>query len=69
MRLKEKIFSIQQIGKHNVISIFGIKIKTTKNDCNINAWSFRYIFYKFLKSFSNGSYATGIYLSRYKYAA
>lgn len=65
----KKIFSKQQIGKHKVINIFGIKIKITKNDCNINAWSFRYIYYKFLKSLSNGCYATGIYLSRYKYAA
>lgn len=70
MKFNNKIFSITKKGKHDILTILGIKIRYTKNDLNWNSWNGKYLRYKFFKifNFTNYDYATIDYVLRYKYA-
>lgn len=62
MRLLEQIFSATNKNRHKVITIWGIKLKFTKENFNC-----RYRISQYLRKKKGGAFATRYYLSKYLY--
>ena len=62
MKLLEQIFSVTNKDKHKIITIFGVKMKFTKENFNC-----RYRISQYLRKKRGGAFATRYYLSKYLY--